>query len=493
MAQCKVCGKEVTKFVKSKNDWSEWCSNKCMSISPDILRKKEMTNTARYGGHPMRNKEVQDKHNQTVLAKYGHTNPFSSKEIQDKIKQHHIEKYGVDNPSKSKAVIEKIKEKAITRYHDCKDEIMSKRRKTSMTRFGVDSNKRAHISPTSLQLMKDIEWLSEQHLVLKKSCTLIAKELGISPTPILDLLKDNNISRIRHSVSTVETEIREFLQTLTQELVFNDRSILAPNEIDIYIPSKRLAIEVNGVYWHSEEKGKDSQYHLKKTMQCEQKDIQLIHIYDTEWHNPITQKIIKSKLRHLFNLSTRISARKCSVALVSTNEAKAFATANHIQGYCNARYKIGLYFNNDLVALATFGKPRFNKNFNFELLRFCSKLDHTVVGGMGKIMAYATKTLALSRIISYADRRWTKNIGNNVYLKSGFQLLSIASPNYKYFQITGSDLTLRSRNQFQKHKLKDILPNFDASMSEYENVSMNGYYRIWDSGNLVFNFKENNE
>ena len=490
---CKTCGAPVVKFIKSTNKWWDWCSNKCMGADPAILEKKKQTNLKKFGvAHPMELVEIRDKIKVTNLDRYGYENPFSDKEIQKKLKQTYTEKFGVDNPSKNKEIIKKISDAVLLRYADSKEEILVKRRTTSLKTLGVNSNKHLHISKEAIRLMKDVEWLKDQHFVQKKSCQQIADELGISATPILTFLSNNGIDVLRHSVSKVEREIREFVSTLTDdEISFNDRTILYPKEIDIFFPKQKLGIEVDGVFWHSEEKGKDSNYHLNKTKQCEDKEIQLLHIYDTEWTDLIKQEIIKSKLRHRFNKSTRIFARHCIIKDIDNKQAEEFLSSNHLQGYVSARYKIGLFYNNELISVATLGVSRYNKSYQLELLRYCNKLNHTVVGGLSKILKYITNKNNIDSIISYADRRWTANLNHNLYESSGFTFLHEASPNYKYFKINDVNLTLLSRNQFQKHLLNSKLQTFDHTLTEYENMSINGYFRIWDCGNLVYTWKNN--
>ena len=490
MPSCKVCGNPVNRFIKSSNSWWDWCSNKCMGADPAILEKKKKTNLQKFGvDHPMQLSDTKNKLKQTNLHRYGYENPFLDSEVQKKIKEVNIQKYGVSNPSKNKDVIKKIREKKLNNYFTSKSEIIEKRRNTYINKLGVTSNKHTHIPKDSVILMKNLEWICNQHFNLKKSCEQIAIELGISPTPILMFLSQNNINVIRHSTSKVEKEIRNFLSSITNEkIIYNDRTILNKKELDIYIPSRNLAIEINGVYWHSEEYGKDQSYHLSKTTECEEKNIHLLHIYDTEWNDPITSNIIKSKLRHLFNLSNRIHGRKCYIKEIDNTIANQFLIENHIQGKCPSKYRVGLYYKDELMALATFGISRFNKSYQLELLRYCNKTNNTIIGGLSKIIQYMINTHELTSLISYADRRWTPHSSSTLYDASGFTFLHESPPNYKYFKINSNKVTLLSRNQFQKHMLASKLEIYDQTLTGYENMLVNGYHRIWDCGNLVYTF-----
>lgn len=461
-----------------------------MGSDPAILAKKKQTNRSRFSvDHPMQLSTVRDKIKQSFLDRHGVDNPSKCDEVKDKMKRTFINKYGVDNPSKNKDIIEKIRISAVARFADpsTKKQILLKRKNTCLDTFGVATNKHCHIPIESIRLMKDLEWLTEQHTVLNKSCQQIANELGVSATPILCFLTQNGINVQRHQITQVHREIAEFIGSIyTGPITNNDRSIISPKEIDIYLPLLRIGFEINGVYWHSEEKGKDRFYHLNKTKQCEEQHVHLIHIYDTEWYNTATQQIIKSKIRHLLGKSNRVFARKCTVGVVPTHVATQFLEQNHLQGQAAAKYKFGLYSaGNELIAIATIGKSRYNKKYKWELIRYCSKTDTTVVGGLSKLLSFAATVIDLSSLISYADRRWTMLTNTNLYETTGFTLLNHAAPNYKYFKIN-EQITLLSRNQFQKHMLSSKLPEFDEQLSEYENMSMNGYYRIWDCGNLVY-------
>lgn len=492
---CKICDTPVTQFVKSTNNWRVWCSNKCMGSDPDILAKKADTNMKKFGvSHPMKLVVTRDQIKQTNLARHGYEHPFADKTVQDKFKQVNLTKYGVDNPAKNSDIRKKISSGIAASYEKNKEVILSKRGSTNIDRYGVATNKHFHIPAESIELMKDVDWMRNQHEVLKKSCQQIADELGVSATPILTFMHDNDIKVARHPVSIIEIEIRDFVSTLTTDsVVYNDRSVLFPRELDIWIPSKQLAIEVNGVYWHAEERGKDRNYHVNKTQQCEQQGIHLLQIYDSEWLDPVKQLIIKSKLEHIFGKSKRIYARQCVIRNVTIDQATVFLTENHLQGACPARHKLGLYYQDKLIALATLGVSRFNKNYDLELLRYCNLRNHSVIGGLSKLLSHVSKYIQVSTIISYADRRWTANLNANLYNASGFSYLQTSAANYKYFKVNSSKLVLLSRNQFQKHMLADKLSTYDTELTEYANMSKNGYYRIWDCGNLVYIWTNKNK
>jgi len=252
-------------------------------------------------------------------------------------------------------------------------------------------------------------------------------------------------------------------------------------EFDIYIPDKKIAFEFNGIYWHSELAGKSKNYHLNKTKMCSCNGIQLIHIFDYEWYqkNEIIKSILRSKTNKTDNF---IYARKCSILEIDNNTLKEFLNKNHLQGHATSKINIGLYdATNMLVGVLTFKKPRFSNNEEYELIRYANLLNTGIIGGFEKMLHYFIRKYNPKSIITYSDRRI---FSGNVYLKSGFSFIGMSDPAYHYFK----QHNVYNRMQFQKHKLKNILPIFDPNISEYQNMINNGYDRFWDCGNLKFKY-----
>ena len=135
---------------------------------------------------------------------------------------------------------------------------------------------------------------------------------------------------------------------------------------------------------------------------------------------------------------------------------------------------------NDLVAIASFGKSRF-KDGEYELYRYVQKSGTVVIGGLKRLCTAYMKSNNIHRIITYCDLTL---FNGNGYTKSGFTYLRDTPPNYFYFQ--PSKIELHSRIKFQKHKLNKLLTNFDSSLTEVENMHANGWLRIFDCGNKLF-------
>jgi len=186
----------------------------------------------------------------------------------------------------------------------------------------------------------------------------------------------------------------------------HDRSVLKPLEVDLYIPDLKLAIEFDGLYWHSDDILLDRNYHLSKTQKCEEQGIQLIHIFENEWI--YKQDIVKSRLKNLLGVYDKtVYARKCEVREVDSKASRAFQEENHIQGAVNAKASLGLFYENELISLMAFGKCRFDKKHEWEMLRFCNKLGYHVPGAAGKLLKHFEKNYQPKSLVSYADRRWS--------------------------------------------------------------------------------------
>lgn len=289
--------------------------------------------------------------------------------------------------------------------------------------------------------------------------------------------------------SILEQKIHNILDDLCIEYETSNRTLISPQELDIYIPKYKVAIECNGVYWHSDIY-KNDMYHLDKTKKCLDNDVQLLHFWEHELENKLN--IISSIIKAKINNTEKIYARKCVIKEITDTKISAkFQNDNHLQGAVGSSIKLGLYYEHTLVALMTFGKPRFNKNYKFELLRFCNKLDTTIIGGASKLFNYFINNYLddNDKVISYANRRISNG---NLYKKLKFIELTPSEPSYFY---TKGSYNIIPRYQAQKHKLLKLLgaENFNINLTESENMKNAGYNKVYDCGNLVFEYHKQNK
>jgi len=283
--------------------------------------------------------------------------------------------------------------------------------------------------------------------------------------------------------SSEESQVAEYLDELGVDYITNNKKILNGLELDVVIPKHNLAIEYDGLYWHSEASGKDKNYHLNKTKRCEEQGIQLLHVFSYEWNvkRDIVKSIIASKLGIYHN---KYYGRKCVVKEIDTKTKNQFLEKNHIQGADKSKYKLGLYYDEELVSVMTFGKRSLGKgDSKLELIRFCNKLNCTVIGGASKLFKYFLGNYEVEcDITTYCDRRYS--VGG-FYDKLGFTYSHTSQPSYYYFR---NDLEMINRNRMMKHKMSAILENFDSNLTEVENARNNKYNRIWDCGTHVYKY-----
>jgi predicted Zn-ribbon and HTH transcriptional regulator len=532
---CEVC-RNNTNWVSMSKGYNRFCSNLCVSKSKSVQSKREKTNLKRYGStNSSKVEKFKEKRKNTKIKRYGYEYGFENKEFKTKAEQTMIDKYGTSNINKLDDIKKKIKDTNLKRYgtiNPTSNEQIKKRIKnTNLKRYGYEwglmrpeiikkarnnfqKNKKniilklrkqnltngynllkSNLKNKGLNLLCDIDNYNgtyDIHTMKRYYYNLECKECGhifnssIAFGELPSCPKCNPKKIMSNPEFEIFSYITDELNISKEEIMQSDRSGIAgrsehnnsPKELDLYLPKYKFAIEYDGLYWHSE-KYLDKNYHLDKTKSCESNGIQLLHIFENEWLNPIKKDIWKSIISTKLNMNKRVYARKCSITEINSKQSMNFLNNNHLQGGAGAKYHIGLFYNNELISVATFGKPRFNKNYEFELVRFANKKFISVIGGFSKLLKYFERIYNPSSIITYADRRISSG---NLYEKTGFKFLRDTNPNYFYI----NEMELESRIKFQKHKLKNLLEDFNPDLSEHENMLNHGIFRIYDVGNKVY-------
>jgi hypothetical protein len=348
----------------------------------------------------------------------------------------------------------------------------------------IDARRR---NATATEILNDKEKLGQLY-DSGSTCRKIAEQLNTTQGTVsrwlafhdIERRAPNSYDRVINKVSNEEKSLVEFIHEFYQgEIQTSNRSILNGRELDVYLPENNLAIEYNGLYSHSykpwEEKEcliKGPNYHLSKTVDCENKGIRLIQIFSDEWN--FRQEIVKSILKSKLGYNDRIYARKCKVVDVDVLIKNDFLNSNHIQGEDKSSIKLGLEYEGILVCLMTFNRSRFNKNCEWELVRFCNSRGVNVVGGFSKLLK-AFRSSYGGSIVSYADRRWSDG---GVYFKNGFKLIRVNKAAYYY--VDKNYLVRHNRMKFQKK----LIGAYDCT--EYEKAREMGFNRIYDCGSFSF-------
>tara|TARA_R110000868_G_scaffold319497_3_gene580489 strand:- start:856 stop:2388 length:1533 start_codon:yes stop_codon:yes gene_type:complete len=347
--------------------------------------------------------------------------------------------------------------------------------------------------------LRDKTWLHQKHVVERVKLRDLADEIGTSLATVQRWLVFHNIianpsnsyDRDFNKTSLEEDELFEFIRTIlpNESIKRSDRRILEGSELDIFIPSKRIAIEYNGIYSHlfrpeesREAIRKGEKYHLNKSKKCEAKDIRLIHIFSDDWMN--RKEIWKSILCSVFNvIDFTFYARKLKIKEVEKSDKNLFLRDNHLQGNDNSSIAFGLYEGDELIAIMTFLKSRYNKNFEWELSRFCVRKNTKCVGGFSRLLKHFTKKFE-GNVVSYAD--YSRSNGD-VYRKNGFVLLKQNKPSYAYVNLSKHGIQRKHRSNFTKKKI-----GASTNVTEYDFMESQGYRKIFDCGTLVFVKYSNN-
>lgn len=477
---------------------------------PGVREKTARTNLERYGAsNPCQNKEVREKIKQTHrnktgeeqakilqkriqtnFKKYGVEFAQQAESTKEVFRQRCLEKFGVDNPSKLSETRVKAHNTIIERYGSwraIKTDEQRRLKREELIKENMEKYKNINFS------VKGFEYFTIDDRPYVK-CNNCGFEFLLE-TPPSQIMTNLHCPHCNPKIrgSQTEKDISNIIKSWGVEVKENSRKIL-PNskELDIYLPEYKLAIEYDGSFWHKyveEEnflKGKDyighndKNYHLKKTNECLEKGIRLIHIFDDEYMN--RRDVVFSLLKKFVNKIDKIGARKCKIKEINKETYKKFTDENHLQGFSPASVMIGLFFKEDLVAVIGLGKPRFNKSYEWEIIRYCERQDVVILGGEAKLLEFFKRKYNPKSIISYSDRRWFT--GSNL-IKCGFSFKESTSPNYKYFKPGYYDFM--GRYNFQKYKLKNM-KNFEyhEELSEIENMKLNGYSLIYDCGMNVY-------
>ena len=492
---CLVCNKRIIK-IKSKKNPPIFCSNECRRSEKGkkiVAERTKKTLLEKYGENyfkemgkkprKLSKEEINQKRKETNLKKYGVENCWQSEEVKQKIKKTVLERYNVENIQQLESTHLKTKKTNLERYNDENYNNSEQRRRT---------NREKNWSSFLIKLqLKELEPKFTMQEFLETNRTFEFKCLNCNQTIIYNDLKYGmEINRINCNCTKVfnksqyENEIYDFLSQYNLTIERNKRFYYDGNhfyECDIYISEFNLGIEFHGIYWHSE-LYKEKDYHQNKWSFFKEKEVRLIQIFQNEWIEK--KEIIKGLMLNLINMNKPIWARKCELREIGIASFRSFLEANHLQGHSSSLVKLGLYYNNELVQVMSFGKSRFNKQYEWENIRTCTKVGYHIIGGFSKLLTHFIKNWNPQSIISYIDLRYFNGEG---YIKNHFKMHDISEPNFFYFK--KGTILLESRNKYQKHKLMKILDTFDNSKTEHENMIMNDFLRIYDAGNKVLVWK----
>ncbi len=490
--KCKTCKLHNVKFHSLNKGYNLYCSSKCGNTDTDILEKRKKTYTAKYGvDNPFKSKTLKNKSQQTCLAKYGTLFANQNKEVRDRINISKrktlpqaldkyrltcLAKYGTSHPSQNEYIKHKSQQTCISKYGVTNPNKLKEFR-NKFTKAIRSRNYRSLVaqykdSLTPLFTEGEYRHSYDEYIWKCNSCGQVFKSR-------MDLYKRHCPECKPRSME--QQEIVDFIRSLNIDIRQNDRTILGGREIDIYIPQYKIGIEYDGLYWHSEDRGMDKFHHIKKYNECINNGIRLIRIFSDEWNK--SKKIVKSRIKHILNGHNRvIYARKCEIKIINSKTAARFLSKYHLQGRDRSTINLGGFYKNRLIGVMTFSKRKItrSKELNWELVRYCTVYNFSCVGLGSKLLKYFERNYVPNKLIAYADKRWSNG---NMYIKLGFKHHHDSAPNYWYTKHYDKRL---HRFNFQKRLLQKKMEIYDPLLSEKEIMSINGWDRIWDCGNMVF-------
>ena len=470
--QCVICGKPC-RFRNFTYGYQLVCSDECGKIR----NKRDLIKNTSSVSHTF---EANEHRKLTVQKRYGCDNVFQSEKIKEIIRQTNLAKYGVESPNQRTEIKDKISKTSLERYGVARytqteeyKEKTAKKRVEQITAFEQEND--------CTEVEKLIKKYGQGWLSLKLPKLYYLRYKFID-NKYLENIK-NYFTETNDKVSHCEKEIYEYCCDLLskEEVISEDRNLLKANgtykELDIFIPSKKVAIEYNGAYWHQFH---EKTYHLNKTKMCEEKGVRLIHIWEDLWYSK--KDIYKSIIASALGIYKRkVYARKCECREIDSNTYSEFLIENHIQGAVNSSIRYGLFYNEELLQVAGWGKSRFKKG-DFELHRMCTKLNTQVIGGFSKLI----KHCGLKKFTSYVDRDIYNGKG---YTSCGFKVEGYTDAGY-FYVTSNSKIPRINRMSVQKHKLKSILKNYNETLTETENMINNGYFKVYNCGNIKVSWEK---
>lgn len=471
--------------------------------------KVKETNLKKYGyEHHMMSPEFINKRIQHLKESKGVENVFQLEETKEKAKQTNLAKFGVEYISQSPEIQDKIvatnMQKYGVRYAMQSEEIKEKAKQTNIRLYGRAAYTQQHIKDIDnwYAFMRDPRAYIDAHYESPPRSKELADDLGVDVSTVdLYLQKNDAKDCVSRAKSLMELDLIDYIHSLdpTIRVIHNDKTVIRPLELDLYLPDFNFAIECDPTCTHNSSfldpwgQGITPRlYHQNKTQACDEAGVFLLHIFGYEWS--YNREVILSMIANVLHKNTtKIYARTCEIKQVNSKEARSFLNQNHRQGNTNSQIRLGLYHDSQLVSLMTFGRFRAtmgtgNEDLSdcWELSRFCSLKYTTVVGGAEKLFKYFIEHHHATHIRSFSDRAHTRG---SIYSRLGFVELRRSDPSYVWVDVK-TDKGYH-RYSAQKRNLKAFLKDdsIDLSKTEKQIMEEHGFAQVYDSGTITWEWR----
>jgi hypothetical protein len=508
----------------------------------DSVKKQKVETVFKHWGvsNPKQSAEIQEKITQTMVERYGVPHPLQNDALKGKVKETNIHRYGVENPAQNDKVRAKVRAKVLKKYgvpcvlqstlvrekikKTCDRKygspaplgnsvIREKLKATNRQRYGTDyvgsspqiqekivTTKRLRTFGERAEEIQAPDFWKAEYVDGKKSIVQIASELGLTNSYVGKLLhKYAPTIEIRPGdwISAQEVEILNFLKKvyegpIQQQVWLTNLKKQDPEvrrfSLDLYLPELNLAIEHNGLYWHSNLAPHIyPRYHLDKTEACEFLGIRLIHIWEDDWRDK--RPLMEAKLKYLLGVSTaeRLHARKLSVTVPTNRQKKAFYNAYHIKGNGAGSVTYALVQDSLIVAMITFKLVTKRDKSQWDLNRFAVHSSYQIPGAFTKLLAHFIRTNQWTSIITYADRDWATG---KVYEQAGFKRdlkNPTTPPAFCGVELRKGMNKRISRRAYTHPRLKQKLAEaYDSKKSQLQLMAQAQIPVIYNCGNYKF-------
>ncbi len=497
---CNSCVKWSTQVSK----YNLYCSKGCAKSSP--LTKEKFANTCleRYGvSAPVLNAEIKKKQSDTCLERYGVANSGSSPLIKQKMREAIRAKYGIDNVMLLPEIKERHRQTSIAKYgvpYAMQNQtVLDKRTATNIERYGVASptqvpeirakqvaSLQAHygvtntsyrgIDPATVEILLDKDKFSQ--LITGKFMYQVVEESKLDITTLYNYVKKYEVGHLmpkNYGRSSHETQMEEFLTANGIRFESSNRTILKPKELDIFLPDHNIAIELCGVYWHSDKFSKKDD-HYYKWKRCKELGITLLTYFDDELATSLD--VIKSKILYLTKRGnyTRVGARQLVIKPVTIEQEREFFEKNHIQGFLKNRSQtVGAYLDDKLIAAMCFSK----RGDYQEITRYAVDIGYNAPGAFSKLLQHFVRSNNYSgSIVSFSDNCHSTGA---LYRTAGFAVVNEQGPSYSY---TFGGSPRLNRQGFTKSKIKSKFNIEVDDRTEDDLMKELGYSKVWDCGKI---------
>ena len=506
--------KEIQEKIKQKN--LELYGVEYATQRKDVKEKIDKSTLESQGAKRyLQTEEGQNKFKQSCLEKYGVENPYQSEEKKEKIKQTNLKRYGDEIPCRTKNIKNKMKENSLIKWgteypaqsleirdkikmsfskhsDEDKQKINSKRKQTNLEKYGNENyvnkekikeslNNRTYEEKQKTKQLKKENWLSkskiDKNIILEKRKQTNQNKYGV-PWSCMRTecrLHSGSISKINQHFANM---------LMNNDVSFEQEFVLENYSYDFKI--NNTLVEIDPTYTHnstisaifnnskSKKEPLSKFYHLNKSNIAQENGYFCIHLFD--WDD-------KHKIINMFIKKQKLYARNCEIKEVKKKECDDFLNLYHLQNTCNGqKIRYGLYYNDQLVEVMTFGKPRYNKNYEWELLRLCTHKDYKVVGGSERLFKHFLRELNPQSIISYCDN---SKFSGDVYERLGMELINISNPAciWSKGKIKITDNLLRQQG-FDRL----FGTSYGKGTSNKELILNEGFVEVYDCGQKSFKY-----